>query len=104
MLGEYEVVLSDTPTSPNQKQETWGVPQGVLPMFKEMMTPEVAVMILEYSPLPTQLIDGLKTLAGKEPPPDVKAQEHIAIAAGRAKFAKDQASAEASRAIGAKAA
>jgi hypothetical protein len=98
VIGEYEVVVSDAPTSPNQKQETWGIIQGILPAFQDMMTPEVAVMLLEFSPLPSKLVDGLKGLLAKPPPPQVVQQQQLAIAEGEAKVAKDEASAEASRA------
>lgn len=58
--GEFEVIVDDSPTSPNQKQETWGTITQVLPVFREMLTPEAVMTILEYSPLPTKLVDAFK--------------------------------------------
>lgn len=96
--GEYWVVVSDAPSSPNQKQETWAILRDMLPAFRDMLTPEVVMLILEYAPIPSELLDGLRKLAQKPPPPQVQAQQRLELAAGQADVQKDQASAEASRA------
>lgn len=99
VLGEYEVVISDAPTSPNQKQETWGIIQGILPAFQDMLTPEVVMLILEYSPLPSRLVDALKELSQQQSQaPEVQAQKQLAIAGEQAKVAKDDAAAKKSQA------
>jgi hypothetical protein len=60
--GEYDVSVADAPTSPNQKEANWAIIQTFLPVFKEqlMAAPEVLVMVLEYSPLPSELVAGMK--------------------------------------------
>lgn len=60
--GEFDVTVDDAPTSPNQKEANWLVIQALLPMFKDLMlqNPEVLAMVLEYSPLPSQLVSALK--------------------------------------------
>jgi hypothetical protein len=72
----------------------------LMPVFKGMITPEAAVAMLEYSPLPSKLVEQFKRMVeqGKEPPPEVREQQAIAKAGALAKVEKDQASAEASRA------
>lgn len=96
-LGEYEVIVEDAPTSPNQKQETWASLQMMLPVFREMLTPEAVIAILEYSPLPSKLVDVFKAMASK-PNPEADEANEIAKRGQLAKIAKDEAAAVKSRA------
>ena len=82
-IGSYDVIVDDAPTSPNQKEQTWGLLMQMLPMFKEMITPEIAMMILEYSPLPTRFVEALKAMASK-PNPEAEAQKELMMAKGQA--------------------
>jgi hypothetical protein len=99
-LGDYEVIIEDAPTSPNQKQETWGFLMQLMPMFKGMMTPESAVLMLEYSPLPSKLVDQFKQMVEKasQPGEEQQMQQQLQIAGAKAQINKDDASADASRA------
>jgi hypothetical protein len=99
-LGDYEVIIEDAPTSPNQKQETWQFLLQLMPMFKNMMTPEAAVLMLEYSPLPSKLVDQFKQMVEKsqQPGEEQQMQQQLAIAGAKAQINKDDASADASRA------
>lgn len=94
--GEYEVIIDDAPTSPNQKQETWQFLMQLMPVFKGMMTPEAAVVMLEYSPLPSKLVESFKKLVmdGKEPSPEAMEAQNIAKRGQLAKISKDEASAQ----------
>lgn len=62
--GEYDVVVDDAPTSPNQKEANWAIIQPLLGAFKEqlMAQPEVLAMVLSYSPLPSQLVAAIKKI------------------------------------------
>lgn len=60
--GEYDVIVADAPTSPNQKEATWALITQVLPVFKDMLTPEVMLALLEFSPFPTDLVEMLRQL------------------------------------------
>lgn len=99
-VGEYDVVVSEAPTSPNQKEQTWAALQSVLPAFQGLMTPDVAVMLLEYVPgLPQQLIDGLKNLLQQQQQsPEAAEQKDIEKRAALTKVDRDQAAAEKDRA------
>jgi hypothetical protein len=99
-LGDYEVIIEDAPTSPNQKQETWQFLLQLMPMFKNMMTPEAAVLMLEYSPLPSKLVDQFKQMVEKasQPGEDQQMQKQLQIAGAKSQINKDDASAVASRA------
>lgn len=61
--GEYDVVVDDTPTSPNQKESNWAIIQPLLAVFKDqlMANPQVFAMLLEYSPLPARIVDAIKS-------------------------------------------
>jgi hypothetical protein len=91
--GEYDIIVDDAPTSPNQKEKSWGIIQMMLPAIRDMLTPEIVLMLLEYSPLPTKLIESLKTML-KEPDPQQQQQQQMAQAAAQAEIAKVQAAAE----------
>lgn len=107
--GEYEVIVDDAPTSPNAKQETWAVIQQVIPAFRDFLTPDSVVAILEYSPLPSKLVDAFKEMAAKANAPNPEAEKQkmleienavATIAKTKAAADKDVASAEATRAKG----
>jgi hypothetical protein len=62
--GEYDVVVAQTPTSPNQKEANWLIIQPMMVNFRDqlMSNPQVFLMLLEYSPLPSRVVQGIKTL------------------------------------------
>lgn len=64
-MGKYDVIVADAPTSPNQKEATWAVIQQFLPIMKDMITPDVMLTLLEYSPLPSDVVEKLRTLKSK---------------------------------------
>jgi hypothetical protein len=64
------------------------------------MTPEAAVLMLEYSPLPSKLVDQFKQMVEKasEPGQEQQMQQQLQIAAAKAAINKDDAAADKSRA------
>ena len=76
-IGDYEVIVEDAPTSPNSKEQTWATIQQVLPAFKELLTPEAVIAILEYSPLPQKLISAFRDMADQGPSPQEQAIEQF---------------------------
>jgi hypothetical protein len=93
--GDYDVVIDDAPTSPNQKEQNWAVISGMLPAFKDQLTsnPQLMVDCLEFSPLPAKLIDAIKTTIAQGAPAQQQAQS-MSQAAATAKINKDQGQAE----------
>ncbi|PJR88750.1 phage portal protein [Ochrobactrum sp. 695/2009] len=86
--SEYDIIVDDAPTSPNEKERTFGVLQQMLPLLKDFMTPEIGLQILKYSPLPATLVDQwmkkyqqAQEEAAKNPPPpspeELKAQAEV---------------------------
>lgn len=78
-LGKYDVIVDDAPTSPNQKEKSWQIIQMMLPALRDILTPELVVMILEYSPLPAKLISSLKEML-QEPDPMKQKQQQLEMA------------------------
>lgn len=62
----YDIIIDDAPTSPNEKDRTWQILQAMLPMLKDMITPEVILEILPYTPLPASFVDKLKQQAQQQ--------------------------------------
>lgn len=97
-LGEYDVIVDDTPTSPNQKQANWAIIISILPAFKDQLVqrPDILSLLLEYSPLPSKVVEALKA-AMMQPPPDQPFQEQmkqLEIAGKVAAINRDQSTAE----------
>lgn len=56
----YDIIVDDAPTSPNEKERTWGILIQMLPFLKDMMTPEIALELLSYSPLPASMVEKMR--------------------------------------------
>jgi hypothetical protein len=59
---EYDIIVDDAPTSPNQKEKNWQLITQMLPVIKDMLTPEVMLALAEYSPLPSDIVQKLQEL------------------------------------------
>lgn len=95
-LGQYDVVVDDAPTSPNQKQATWAAIAPLLPMFKDQLAtqPELLLAVLEYGPFPDRLIELMRKLfAQAAQNPEAEKQKQLAIQATVARIAKDASAA-----------
>src|SRR5262249_23711312 len=70
-LGEYEVIVDDAPTSPNQKEANWAIISSMLPAFRDQLVqnPELIAAVLDYSPLPSALVEKIKAVAAQPVPP-----------------------------------
>lgn len=62
---QYDIIVDDAPTSPNEKERTWGILMQMLPMLKDMMTPDVALELLRYSPLPASMVEKMQGKAAE---------------------------------------
>lgn len=93
--GEFDVIVADAPTSPNQKEANWGIISMLLPAFKDELVkrPDLLVMILEYSPLPERVVAGIRKALEKPPSPDELKAKAIAEATAVSVIDKNQASA-----------
>lgn len=58
--SKYDIIVDDAPTSPNEKERTWGIITQMFPFIKDMLTPDVALEVLAYSPIPASIVEKLK--------------------------------------------
>jgi hypothetical protein len=63
--AQYDIIVDDAPTSPNEKERTWGVLMQLMPFVKDFMTPDTTLEVLAYSPLPASLVQKWKEKAEK---------------------------------------
>lgn len=70
---EYDIIVDDAPTSPNEKEKTWSILQGMLPMIEKLVAgglvpPDILLEVARYSPLPSSFVDKIQkaAMAAKE--------------------------------------
>ncbi|ASJ58985.1 phage portal protein [Sinorhizobium meliloti] len=79
---QYDIIVDDAPTSPNEKEKVWGILQTMLPMLKDLMTPEILMEVLPYTPLPASFVDKLKKKAQEaaaQPKPPSPEEQKMAM-------------------------
>lgn len=88
---EYDVIVDDTPSSPNMKERTWGALMQMAPLLKGL-PPQAMLEMLKFSPLPDTLISKLTSMM---PPPQQGPSpiEQAKVAADQAKAQNLQADA-----------
>ncbi|WP_208442446.1 portal protein, partial [Bartonella raoultii] len=57
MSVDYDIVVDDAPTSPNEKERTFGIITQLLPLLQNAVTPDIMLDLLRYSPLPASLLN-----------------------------------------------
>lgn len=99
VAGQYDVIVDDAPSSPNQKEQTWAYIQVIIPALKGLLTPETMLIFLEYSPLPSKLVRALKKdLMSKQPDPLMIEGKRVALEGAKAEVMGEYADVEAKRA------
>lgn len=73
-VAEYDVIVDDTPSSPNQKEATWAVLVQMFPVLAKVNAPlPLWLKLLEYSPLPSALVADINSMMseqqGQQPDP-----------------------------------
>lgn len=102
VMGKYDVVISDAPTSPNSKEKIWASIQILLPPLMQagMVGPEHIMVLLDYVPgLPAKLVQAFREMASKPDPAKEDAQA-LSKRSAEAEVADKEASAQ-SKAAGA---
>lgn len=75
---EYDIVVDDAPTSPNEKEKTWQQIQAVLPLIKDMIGPQQAMIIAKYLPLPASFVEEMKqSVQNQAPDPQQQAVQQM---------------------------
>ncbi len=77
-VSTYDVVVDESPSSPNQKEATWSMLQQLLPVIGKMLPPATWLALLKYSPLPTSaqkdISDSIQQSQQNQPPDLAAAQ------------------------------
>lgn len=73
---EYDIIIDESASSPNQKEKTWEQLVLLFPVLKDRLSPAMILKLMEYSPIPSSLVEEVKQIAEQEaqqgPPPDPK--------------------------------
>ena len=89
-VEQYDIIIDEASSSPNQKEETFGVLMALLPhLVSAGVAPPVEIM--DYLPLPSSFIAKWKEMLQPKPPGE---EEQIAKAGAVAELSKDGADAE----------
>ncbi|MGJ4928141.1 phage portal protein [Bradyrhizobium sp. HKCCYLS2038] len=79
--SQYDVIVDEAPTSPNQKELTWTLLQQILPVIGKMLPPATWLALLKYSPLPTSaqkdIADSIQQAQQKPDPAKEKADAEL---------------------------
>ncbi len=98
-IAEYDVIVDDTPTSPNLKEQAWAALVQMMPFITRLpIPPPVYIELLKYSPLPSTLVAKIEQIAMQQqqggPPPSpqmITAQSTAQLNAARGKLMEAQA-------------
>ncbi len=89
-VADYDVIVDEAPTSANVKQRTWEAFTLLAGQLPQLITPQVALIALDYSPMPAAMVEKMKKQAqqaAQQGPPPIPPQE-------QAKMQVDQANAQ----------
>lgn len=67
----FDIIVDDAPNAPNQKEQIWGIVQGMMPLVGKVIPPEYILKALKYSPLPSSVVAELEEMA-KAPNPEAQ--------------------------------
>jgi hypothetical protein len=88
-LTTYDVIVDESPSSPNQKEATWSMLQQILPVVGKMLPPATWLALLKYSPLPTSaqkdISDSIQQSQQNQPPDPEAAKAAAELQAMNAK-------------------
>lgn len=95
----YDVIVDDTPSSPNIKERAWETLIQMMPLLGNMaIPPEVYLELLKYSPLPETVVTKIGAIIEQQkdqpPPPNpamAVAQSMVPLNMAKAKLAEAQA-------------
>lgn len=86
---EYDVIVDDTPTSPNMKERVWATLMQMMPFLQRMaLPPQAYIEFMKYSPFPETVTSKLERIITAEPQ---KPDPMMLIAQAEAEKARAQA-------------
>lgn len=78
---DYDIIVDDAPTSPNQKEAAWQMMTQLLPMLGKAAPPQIILKALEYSPLPSKVVEEMQEIAKQAEQSNAQAQQMQAAGA-----------------------
>lgn len=63
---DYDIIVDESPSSPNQKEASWAILQQLLPVLGKSLTPSTGAILLKASPLPETVVREFKKSAEKD--------------------------------------
>ena len=63
---EYDIIVDESASSPNQKEASWAILQNLLPVIGANLSPSSMAVIMKASPLPESLVEEFKEQAAKD--------------------------------------
>ena len=63
---DYDIIVDESPSSPNQKEMSWAILQQLLPVLGKSLTPSTGSILLKASPLPLPVVNEFKKAAEKD--------------------------------------
>ena len=73
---QYDVIVDDAPSAPNEKEKVWGILQPMIPQMMKLGIPlPVWIEVFKYSPLPSSLVEKIGQLMQKPDPMKEQAQQ-----------------------------
>ena len=101
-LIEYDVIVDDTPTSPNIKERTWATLQPMMPFLAKSLPMPAMFEVMKYSPLPQGMVSAVQqAMANMPQQPDpriIEAQARVQTEQAKAQGHQASAQAEITRA------
>lgn len=64
--AKFDIIVDDSPTSPNQKELTWAMILQTMPLIADKVSAETLLAFLEYSPLPSKIVEQMKKKAADD--------------------------------------
>ncbi len=65
---DYDIIVDDAPTSPNQKEQIWGIVSSFIPLMGKVIPPQYILKALKFSPLPSSIVSELEEMANAPNP------------------------------------
>ncbi len=89
LLGRYDVIVGDAPSSPNAQEQVWASIQPLMPLIQT--SGEAVAAVLDYVPnIPAKLVTAFKKILSA-PNPKQEKKEAVELAGEEADVAKTQA-------------
>lgn len=95
---EYDIIVDDAPTSPNQKEMVWQMFMQLLPTLGRIMPPQFMAAMMKYSPLPSEVAEQMAKMSQPQPDPMQEQMKMLAMRDAAAKVGKTEADAQLSKA------